>query len=343
MQAVFLNTQFRPQFTSKNKERWNFYGARPRGLLDKNDLSLTQASENSVLLVKRLMVTLLVFSLSGHASTAEHHHKNDPTKAEDKQELTHTFSFGLEQARYRYVEPDVYQSYINEADRQSGAWWMNLKGNLWGGFASYRLTWQEKLFIQPEFRILYGKHQYNWGQKKKIVSKTNHKIPSLLHESRLIVGGNISFMNKNMTLSPYTGIGYRFKSDDSEEVKTSRTGENLGFYRKSNYVYVPLGASAEYKIDDTWSVSLKGEYDWIVKAWHYTRNKTIPKSVTDKQPNGYGLKGEGSLSYFYNKIKFSVSPYLNYWNIRNSKRSPDGGMEPYNITWESGIKLGVTF
>jgi hypothetical protein len=343
MQAVFLNTQFRPQFTSKNKEIWNFYGARPRGLLDKNDLSLTQASENSVLLVKRLMVTLLVFSLSGHASTAEHHHKNDPTKAEDKQELTHTFSFGLEQARYRYVEPDVYQSYINEADRQSGAWWMNLKGNLWGGFASYRLTWQEKLFIQPEFRILYGKHQYNWGQKKKIVSKTNHKIPSLLHESRLIVGGNISFMNKNMTLSPYTGIGYRFKSDDSEEVKTSRTGENLGFYRKSNYVYVPLGASAEYKIDDTWSVSLKGEYDWIVKAWHYTRNKTIPKPVTDKQPNGYGLKGEGSLSYFYNKIKFSVSPYLNYWNIRNSKRSPDGGMEPYNITWESGIKLGVTF
>jgi len=340
VQAVFSHTQFRPQFPSRNKERWNLYDAKPCSFLDKRDLPLKQASENSALLVKRLIVTLLVFSLSGHASTAEHHHKNDPTKAENKQEFSHTFSFGLEQARYRYVEPDVYQRMPYNT---YGARWMNLKGNLWGAYTSYRLTWQEKLFIQPEFRILYGKHQYNWGQKKKIVSKTNHKIPSLLHESRLIVGGNISFMNKNMTLSPYTGIGYRFKSDDSEEVKTSRTGENLGFYRKSNYVYVPLGASAEYKIDDTWSVSLKGEYDWIVKAWHYTRNKTIPKPVTDKQPNGYGLKGEGSLSYFYNKIKFSVSPYLNYWNIRNSKRSPDGGMEPYNITWESGIKLGVTF
>ena len=315
------------------------YDAKPHGLLDKNDLSLTQAPENSALLVKRLMITLLLFTLSGHASTAEHHHKNDQTKARNKQELTHTFSFGLEQSKYIYKEPNIYQDKFVPTD---GAIWMNLKGNLWGAYASYRLTWREKLFIQPEFRILYGKHAYNMGIKEKIVFRTKKSVPSLLHESRLIVGGKVPVMSK-LTLSPYTGIGYRFKSDDGEEVKICNDPRNLGFYRKSNYVYVPLGASAEYKIDDTWSVSLKGEYDWIVKAWHYTRNKTIPKPVTDKQPNGYGLKGEGSLSYFYNKIKFSVSPYLNYWNIRNSKRSPDGGMEPYNITWESGIKLGVTF
>jgi hypothetical protein len=285
-----------------------------------------------------LMVALSALSICGNASKAE----NNQKKQEDKMELTHTFSLGLEQAWYRYVEPDVYQSYINEADRQSGARWMNLKGNLWGAFASYRLTWQDKLFLQPELRILYGKHQYNWGQKKKIVSKTNHKIPSLLHESRLIVGGNIPLMNKNITLSPYTGIGYRFKSDDSEEVKTSRTGENLGFYRKSNYIYVPLGASVNYTVNDTWSVSLKGEYDWIFKAWHIDRSMGDP-TTTFKQPNGYGLKSEASISYLYNKVKFSVSPYINYWNIRNSIRPEERGREPYNITWESGIKLGIVF
>jgi len=222
-----------------------------------------------------------------------------------------------------------------------GARWMNLKGNLWGAYAFYRLTWKEKLFVQPEFRILYGKHQYNRGQKNNIANKTRHQIPSLLHESRLMVGGNVFLMNKNMTLSPYTGIGYRFKSDDSESVRTNQ-GHKLGFYRKSNYVYVPLGTSAEYKLDDTWSASLKGEYDWIVKAWHIDRSMGDP-TTTFKQPNGYGLKGEASISYLYNKVKFSVSPYLNYWNIRNSKRSSDGAREPYNITWESGIKLGVTF
>ncbi len=284
---------------------------------------------------KMLMVALSVLFLCGNYSKAE----NNQKKEENRKEFSNAFSLGLEQAWYRYVEPDVYQMMPYNT---YGARWMNLKGNLWGAYASYRFTWQDKVFVQPEVRILYGKHQYNWGQKKKIVSKTKHKIPSLLHESRLIVGGNVFLMNKNMTLSPYTGIGYRFKSDDSEEVRTSRTGENLGFYRKSNYVYVPFGASAEYILDNTWSVSLKGEYDWIVKAWHYSRTK-ISEGYNFKQPNGYGLKGEASISYLYKKVKFSVSPYLNYWNIRNSKYSPRGRSEPYNVTFESGVRLGVTF
>jgi len=282
-----------------------------------------------------LMAGLLSLSISESPAKAE----NNQKKEEESKEFSHTFSLGLEQAWYRYVEPDIYQMMPYNT---YGARWMNLKGNLWGAYASYRFTWQDKLFVQPELRILYGKHQYNRGQKNNIANKTRHQIPSLLHESRLIVGGNMSLMNKNMTLSPYMGIGYRFKNDDSESVRTSQ-GHKLGFYRKSNYVYVPLGASVDYAINNTWSVSLKGEYDWIVKAWNYTRNKTIPKPAIDKQPNGYGLKGEASISYLYNKVKFSFSPYLNYWNIRNSKRSPDGGREPYNITLESGIKLGVTF
>lgn len=270
---------------------------------------------------------------------------NNTAKAENNQEkegirnkLTHTFSLGLEQAWYRYVEPDVYQEMPYNL---YGARWMNLKGNLWGASASYRLTWKEKLFVQPELRILYGKHQYNNGQKKKIRYKTKHAIPSLLYELRLMVGGHIPLLNK-VILSPYTGIGYRFKSDDGEEVKILNDPRNLGFYRKSNYVYVPLGASAEYTMNDTWSLALKGEYDWIIKAWHYSRIPTEWPTIF-MQPNGYGLKGEASISYLYNKIKFSVSPYLHYWNIRNSKEKNGGAMEPYNVTFESGIKLGVTF
>ncbi|CAK9254175.1 unnamed protein product [Sphagnum jensenii] len=126
----------------------------------------------------------------------------------------------------------------------------------------------------------------------------------------------MSIMNKNMTLSPYTGIGYRFKSDDSEEVKCN-DGDILGFYRKSNYVYVPLGASAEYKLNDTWSLSLKGEYDWIVKAWHYSRIPT-ERHTTFKQPNGYGLKGETSVSYLYNKVKFSNEVYDTFYQTLNT-------------------------
>jgi hypothetical protein len=121
--------------------------------------------------------------------------------------------------------------------------------------------------------------------------------------------------------------------------------EKLGYYRKSNYVYIPLGGYVDYALNDTWSVSLKGEYDWIIKAWHYNRDPYGDPSppVVFKQPNGYGLKGEASISYLYQKVKFSVSPYINYWNIRNSKEKNGGSMEPYNITFESGMRLGVSF
>lgn len=250
--------------------------------------------------------------------------------------------------RYFYKEPNIYQ---NDLARELGAVWMNDTGNLYGLNGSYRLTWKDTLFIQPEGRILYGKHDYRTGRKEKVTGKTKNKIPVLVYEPRLIVGGKIPAMNK-LTISPYTGIGYRFKNDDSEDVKyidlrpnVRRSHKVLGYYRKSNYVYVPLGASVDYALNDTWSLSLKGEYDWMLKAWHYDRNRNFigDESKTFKQPNGYGFKGEASVSYLYNKVKFSVSPYLNYWNIRNSKRSHSGAREPYNITWESGIKLGMTF
>ena len=269
-------------------------------------------------------------------------------KAETLPSFSHEFSLGLEFMRYFYKEPNATQDrYVPEY----GAVWMTDTGNLYGLNGSYRLTWKETLFIQPEGRILYGKHDYRTGRKEKVNGKTKNKIPVLVYEPRLIMGGKIPMMGKKLTLSPYTGIGYRFKSDDSEDVKyidlrhnIRRSPKVLGYYRKSNYVYVPLGASADYALNNAWSISFKGEYDWIIKAWHYSRNRNFigHESNTFKQPNGYGLKGEASISYLYNKVKFSVSPYLNYWNIRNSKYD-DGAREPYNITWESGIKLGITF
>ena len=240
-------------------------------------------------------------------------------KATTSPSFSHEFSLGFESMRYFYKEPNIYQ---NDLARELGAVWMNDTGNLYGFNGSYRLTLKETLFIQPEGRILYGKHDYRTGRKEIVNGKTKNKIPALVYELRLIMGGKIPMMDKKLTLSPYTGIGYRFKSDDSEDVKyidlrpnIRRSPKVLGYYRKSNYVYVPLGASAEYTLDDTWSVSLKGEYDWIVKAWHYSRNRNFLNigSNTFKQPNGYGIKGEASISYLYNKVKFSVSPYINYW------------------------------
>lgn len=254
----------------------------------------------------------------------------------------HNFSLGVEIQKYYYKEPDIDQIYEPEGTR-----WMNQKGQTIGLSGSYKLMWKNIIFIQPEGRILIGNEAYNGGQGKEIYSKTKRKISDLILEPRFLVGGKIQLIGQS-SISPYAGIGYRFKSDAGDEVKTNR-GTFLA-YRKSNYVYLPLGTYVDYTINDTWSVSLKGEYDVLIKGWHYDRTLTT-SSVTFKQKNGYGLKGEISVAYQYNKLKFSVSPYVNYWNIRNSKKayvldSELGGgysKEPYNVTLESGIKLGVAF
>jgi hypothetical protein len=281
------------------------------------------------MLQKMLKISLVSFFLSS-------------AQAETAPTFKHDFSLGIEAMKYFYKEPDVQQ---DEYSRQHGAAWMNHTGHLFGVNGSYRLTWKDNLFLQPEGRILSGKHDYRSGCKEEIYNKTKRNDPVLLYETRLLAGGRIPLMT-NLTLSPYMGIGYRFKSDDGEKVKFSDGGRLA--YRKSNYVYIPFGAYVDYTINDAWAVSLKGEYDWMIKGWHYDRNKRTGSKIF-KQPNGYGLKGEVSVYYLYKKIKFSISPYINYWNIRNSKIVTavpypySGAMEPYNITWESGMRLGVTF
>ena len=256
----------------------------------------------------------------------------------------HDFSLGLEVQHYHYKEPEM--QYIDD----EGWEWMEQKAYMGGVSGSYRLTWQDKLFIQPETRILWGKENYKTGDGDKFRSGIKYKVPNLIFEPRLLMGGNIAVVHDQLMFSPYTGLGYRLKIDDGEEVKFS-DGETSP-YRKSNYVYIPLGTSIGSKLSDTWSIFAKGEYDYFVKGWQYSRGwKT--SSAEFKQKSGYGLKGEVSVSYAYSdKVSFSVSPYIHYWNIKKSKDAEkydyDNGFsyityEPKNTTVESGIRLGVSF
>lgn len=255
----------------------------------------------------------------------------------------HDFSLGLEVQHYHYKEPDIENT-------DQGKAWMEQKSYMGGISGSYRLTWQDKLFVQPEARILWGKENYKTGRGNYTIDKTSYKTPSLIFEPRLLIGGNITTLYNRLTLSPYTGLGYRFKIDDGEENKFS-DGTTLA-YRKSNYVYVPLGASVGYKLSETWLVSAKGEYDYFVKGWQYARGyKCSPAEF--KQKSGYGLKGEVAVSYAYSdKLSFYVSPYIHYWNIKKSSESKVQddfhhidymSEEPKNSTFESGVRFGVSF
>jgi len=165
----------------------------------------------------------------------------------------------------------------------------------------------------------------------------------------LLAGGNI-VVSQSLTVSPYTGMGYRLKIDDSEKtigrsIYPVSDGQIEGYYRKSNYFYIPLGAEVRYQICDVWSVSARGEYDYLIKGWQYSRSEknVQPRPTkTFKQKGTHGWKGEISIGYQLDKVRLSLTPYCYYWHIGNSNRKYRG-REPYNRTIETGLRFGVTF
>lgn len=252
---------------------------------------------------------------------------------EKAQEFKHQFNVGLEVQHYHYKEPDIEMT-------DDGMAWMEQKAWMGGVNGSYRLTWQDKLFVQPEARILWGKENYKTGEGDIMDMQFGRKVPDLIFEPRLIGGGHIRFAER-WTLSPYTGLGYRLKIDDGEKVQYP--SQVYAPYRKSNYVYVPLGTYVNYKVSDVWSITAKGEYDYFMKGWQYSRPYRT-KPVEFKQKSGYGLKGEVAVSYVCNdKLSISLTPYIHYWNIKDSALAIDDRQEPKNSTVESGVRLGVTF
>jgi hypothetical protein len=254
----------------------------------------------------------------------------------------HDFNLGIEAQHYHYEEP-ILDKFDN-----GDTTWMNQKGHLFGMSGSYRLTYQNMIFMQPEGRLLIGRERYESGFNEETRNYTKRTIKNLIAEPRLLIGRNFNF-NPNVQISPYTGLGYRLKIDDAEKTVNIIDGTPRP-YRKSNYVYIPVGSYLDVRVDDQWSFTISGEYDFLIKGWQYDRTPQ-QSPVEMKQKEGYGLKGEIKVSYQMEKFGLFANPYVYYWNIKQSKSAQYlgyGGIyydthEPHNTTLESGMRFGVSF
>ena len=150
-----------------------------------------------------------------------------------------------------------------------------------------------------------------------------------------------------MDLTPFIGYGFRYKED--HEKGKSTTGHN-GYLRKSNYHYVPVGLSMNYNLQQGWGLYISGEYDIFLEG---QQKSYVTTTIKHKQTKGYGLRSELLLEKTFDKYIFSIGPYINYWNIKNSDknfvicqhcgRSHHYNYEPKNTTYETGVKIKFTF
>jgi len=136
----------------------------------------------------------------------------------------------------------------------------------------------------------------------------------------------------------YAGLGYRYLNDDS----SSRPG---GYLRESNYLYVPLGARADFALRDGWGLALTGELDVLLIGRQISHLDDVDPNypeVKNWQWPGIGLRAGVALRHRSRSFDLAVSPFVRYWWIAESDVS-NGYFEPENNTLEYGLSAIVRF
>jgi hypothetical protein len=181
-------------------------------------------------------------------------------------------------------------------------------------------------------------------------------------EARALVGKDV--VGQGWAWSPYTGLGFRRLSNGT----TGTTG-----YRTDDYLYVPLGISARTRVASHRVLSFNLEYGRLIRGWQKTRDSqlggggvpattTAPAFTIDgftdisfTQHAGWELRAGGT--YQVTKHWF-VNPYYVHWSVGASPVNDEtvtftvngvsakerlGAFEPFNVTHEFGVKLGLHF
>tara|TARA_Y100000588_G_scaffold328108_1_gene363481 strand:- start:233 stop:1006 length:774 start_codon:yes stop_codon:yes gene_type:complete len=145
--------------------------------------------------------------------------------------------------------------------------------------------------------------------------------------------------------SPFIGIGYRQLYDDSGGTVTS-TGA-LGYDRRSQYLYMPVGIIADIGDD----LSFKGQYNLFLggKQTSYLSSAiSVCNDVDNTQDDGYGF--DAALNYKMSE-KFTLFGYYRFWDIEDSRSANivcagsvvAAGLEPKNTTTEIGVGVSLRF
>jgi hypothetical protein len=287
--------------------------------------------------IKTLSLTAF-FTLSTIAH-AESLPKDKPLKNQTK-EWAHQFTAGLESFQYKYNEhTEEHKNFMKD------------KGMLYGVNGAYQLTYKGKIFLRPEARWAYGHTDYgNYHGEEG----DRHHIPAMIFEPRLLVGGIVPIPSR-FNLSPYAGLGFRYKWDDDSDIKSR---DNVSGSKRINKLwYLPIGAQLQYRFNDRWFIQSIVEYDWVMKGEQLTYDRHYsPSPIVVKQKSGWGAKGELLIGHHFDKVSVAFGPYLQYWKIRKSSTKvftyygdkgddyPNTpGSEPENKTREIGVKLNLIF
>ena len=245
----------------------------------------------------------------------------------------YTWAVGPELSYFAYEEPHFAEE----------------RGFLAGIAGSF--AYHDNFMLRADGRFSFGSVYYT-----SPVSGTSNNIPDYIWEFRGVGGYDLS-LSSGSVLTPYLVIGYRYLNDDSSGKVTSLGAS--GYERESNYYYSPLGVMFTTNSTGGWSTETALEYDmfWHGKQIsHLSDVDPTSQDVENEQNRGYGLRGSIAFKTQVNMVKYSIEPFIRYWNIRDSKiayffdasaalcgSQVCVGLEPANHSTEYGINFLLEF
>jgi hypothetical protein len=181
-------------------------------------------------------------------------------------------------------------------------------------------------------------------------------------EGRALVGKDV--IGHAWAWSPFGGLGLRHLSNGTAGV----TG-----YRTDDYLYVPLGVTARTALAVRRVLTVNLEFDVLARGWQHTHDSklgggdvpatpTAPAFTIDgftdiafAQTRGWALRAGAAYPM---TTRWSLNPYYVRWNVSSSPvesetvtftvnhvtaREQLGFYEPFNVTNEIGVRLGLRF
>jgi hypothetical protein len=252
------------------------------------------------------------------------------------------FEIAYEVSSYTYKEPHLSNP-------------ISLKGNKQGVSIfskSYGLWGNEINSSSFEFRYMSGKTDYNgWMCSGEICTPFEYSGIQDYYLEGTAKMGRIFYNQEDLQIEGNLGLGYRYLKDNLQSIGAG------GYLRKSRYIYVPFEAIFKYKISESFGITLKTEFDWLLSGEQYSGKIAGYSDSTDvshRQEQGYGLRASLKLSSLVHNMEFFVEPFWRYWHIQNSESEYQyvqiGGdwyqqltYEPFNTTQEYGVKIGIGF
>ena len=239
-----------------------------------------------------------------------------------------SFEFGIEGADYHYSEPNFAR----------------LDGGSFGANATYTYKWSNDLVFKANVIADFGTLHYSSNG-----AGTSDDTDLYTQDYRALFGKELPFGRHN-TVLPYIGLGFRMLFDADGDQLTSAGA--VGYDRRSEYLYIPLGATFDFKLG-SWRILPTAEYDYLIHGWQtsYLRDIGYDQNLTNDQTHGYGLRGSLMVKPPIDFYNLTVGPYVRYWNIGQSNLqaltvggvNAGYGFEPQNETTEVGLLASIRF